>query len=202
MVLDVSANNGRINWQQVGNSQPKPAGVYVKMNEGYGFPDRSAADNARGAANAGIPWGPYHFATLNSSDVVKDANMEADYFVDSLMTLPKPSLPLVLDIETNKLGLHVDQVFLWIQTFFKRLESRGYHDYALYSYAPFLDENLPVNHTLGSVRLWLASYTASPAPKLPHGWSNYWLWQYSNRGQVSGITGNVDISKFPEHQNV
>ena len=194
MIIDISKYQGTCNWKQI-----KEAGVnkvFIKATEGVGSKNDLVKLQADGAKAAGLLIGYYHFASLNNKDEVGDAVQEVNYFTSVLETLPKNDLPLVLDIEKNLIGLSKDEVLAYIKAFFSQLETLGYKDYVLYSYTPFLDSNLPINHGLGNVRLWIAAYTDTL--KLPKGWTNYWLWQYSSKGQVLGIKGNVDLNREPK----
>ncbi len=193
--IDVSSNNGIIDWDAVKASTPALDFVYIKATEGVGYIDKKLSYNSKEAKRTDLKIGYYHFSTLNNFNTEIDAISEANYFISSIKEMPKSDLPLILDIETNKVGLSKEQVFSWIKSFFKQLETLGYKDYALYSYTPFLDGNLPTNHNLGTIKLWLAAYVSLEAPKLPHGWSNYWIWQYSSSGKINGIKNNVDLNK-------
>jgi GH25 family lysozyme M1 (1,4-beta-N-acetylmuramidase) len=45
--------------------------------------------------------------------------------------------------------------------------------------------------------LWIAYYNPDPRPVLPHGWPSYQIWQYTDKGRVSGITENTcDMDRF------
>lgn len=194
--IDVSHFNGQIDWPTVAQDQDISF-VFIKATQGTTYVDPMLSANASGAKNAGLKTGYYHFATLNSADVAADASAEASFFTATISKLPKPDLPLVLDIEANQDDLPPTAVLTWINSFFSGLQEHGYSDYALYSYTPFLNANLPSNHNLGSVRLWIAAYVNQPAPVLPAGWENYWIWQYSSSGNIAGISGNVDLDKTP-----
>lgn len=196
--IDTSHHNANIDWQAVVKDPQGVSFAYLKATEGTGYIDPKFYTNAQNAANSGLKIGFYHFATLNTDNVVNDANAEADYFMKIISTAPKTDLPLVLDIETNKAGLDKDEVLLWINTFFARIEKAGYKDPVLYSYAPFLNANLPPKHGLGTRRLWLAAYVDKQYPLLPNGWKDYWLWQYSAKGKVNGISTTVDLNKSPQ----
>ncbi len=193
--IDVSANNGKIEWDKVVQNATPINFVFIKTSEGVGYTDPTFKFNSLEAKRVGLKVGYYHFASLNTLNDIPDAKAEADYFISIIKTAPKFDLPLILDIETNKVGLDKAHVLEWINTFFNELKAAGYNDYALYSYTPFLDGNLPSNHSLGSIKLWLAAYTTAPAPKLPLGWNQYWIWQSSDKGNVFGIKGNVDTNK-------
>ena len=47
----------------------------------------------------------------------------------------------------------------------------------------------------GAYDLWLAYYTTGTIAKLPNGFADYQLWQYSKYGRVPGIAGNVDFNR-------
>lgn len=191
--IDVSHNNGVIDWSLVAKNATKVDFAYIKLSEGVGYQDPTFKFNSTQAKAYGIKTGYYHFASLNTTDDIADAKAEADYVISLLRAAPKADLPFVLDLETNKVGLDKEKVLEWIEAFFHEFRFQS-TDVMLYSYTPFLDSNLPTTHTLGAYPLWIAAYV-NGAPKLPHGWSNYRIWQYSSKGVVSGIKGNVDLNK-------
>ncbi len=196
MIIDISHHNGNIDWDTVKLNPINIEGVFIKSNQGSGSigEDPKLKYNSSHAKRVGIPLSYYHFATLNSLDAIKDATTEANYFIQLLKILPVPDMELVLDIEENKIGLSPEQVLVWINTFFNIMKKAGYTKLMLYSYAPFLNTNLPVSHNLAGYPLWIASY--STKFMVPRGWLNAKLWQYSCTGSVSGIKGNVDFSKI------
>lgn len=191
--IDVSHHQGNIDWIKVVNSSFKPELAIIKATQGVNYTDPKLLINANGAKVAGLKVGYYHFASLNDRDEVKDAKLEAQWFVKNIKQAPSNDVPLVLDIESNPSKLSRDEVSNWINTFFYELAQLGYTDYILYSYSPFLNENLPSNHTFGSIKLWVADYSAPLI--LPKGWNKCWLWQYSQTGKIQGITGAVDLNK-------
>ena len=190
--IDVSHFQGTVDWA-LAKSQIDFA--YIKCSEGQSAVDSMFMINAINANKSGVPIGYYHFATLNSEDVLNDARNEANFFVQNVKKVPAPNLPLVLDIELNKANLDKDEVLSWINTFFRELEVFGYKDSVLYSYTPFLNANLPRTHNLGNTRLWLAAYVNKQTPLLPNGWKDYWLWQYSAKGTIAGVKTSVDLNK-------
>lgn len=192
MIIDVSKWQGKVNWDTVRHENHEIEGVYIKASEGIGYRDPYLINNAVEATKSGFKVGFYHFATLNNTDVANDAREEAKYFLTVTKNLTV-EYPFVLDIERNDSKTPKDKVLLWVKTFFNELEVEGVKDYCLYSYTSFLNENLPANHGLGNVPLWIAAY--SDNYKVPNGWIKPWLWQYSQKGQIIGITGNVDLNK-------
>lgn len=191
--IDVSHNQGLIDWFKVKQDVSKPEGVYIKSSQGVGYKDPMFDTNSFMAHQNGLKVGYYHFASLNSHNVLQDSADEANYFASVIAKAPKPDLPLALDVETNDSQLASVEVLKWITNFIATLATKGYTDVVIYSYSSFLDQNLPHPHTLGSHKLWLAAYT--PKAVIPKGWANYWLWQYSQEGKVAGIKTAVDLSK-------
>ena len=191
MLIDVSHHNGNIDWSKVVKTVE---GVYIKTTQGIDYIDHMFLTNANGASATGLKVGYYHFASLNNSDVVTDAKKEAQWFMAAIKKAPKNTLPLVLDIEENKANIPSDKVLLWISTFFYELAQLGCTDYMLYSYSPFLNENLPKVHNLNTIKLWVADY--NPPLILPKAWKTAFMWQYSQTGKVDGIAGNVDLNKY------
>src|SRR4051812_9597232 len=99
--IDVSHNNGTINWAAVATNATRVDFAYIKASEGVGYTDPTFKVNAEGAKKAGIKIGYYHFASLNTLNDVPDAKAEADYFMSIIKTAPSVDLPYILDIETN-----------------------------------------------------------------------------------------------------
>lgn len=192
--IDVSHWQGNIDWAKVAQNVPKVDFAIIKTSTGIGSLDPRAVWNANGAKKNGIKVGYYHFCSLNDENELLDATNEAKWFMKVLKSLPTPDLPLVLDFENNPLvSLDKGELLTWIKTFFATLVANGYKDYILYSYKPFLDKYLPFTHGLGNIPLWIAQYR--PMLSLPNGWTKHWLWQYSDRGRIKGIAGDVDLNK-------
>lgn len=193
-IIDISRHQTVTDWKAVAAAVE---GIFIKATEGQGYVDPKFAKNAQAAQQLGIAKGFYHFASLNNTDnPAGDARAEAADFFNA--TKPySVQLPYVLDLETNKSHLTPAQVVEWVEAFFGKLAELGITDVVLYSYTPFLDGNLPANHRLGKYRLWEAAYVNKPKPVLPKGWTTYWLWQYSSKGSIPGIKGNVDLNRWP-----
>lgn len=194
--IDISHNNGIIDWTKVSHNTPKIDFTFIKASEGSNGADKKFIQNVTGASQNNIPWGAYHFATWNNKDAVSDAKQEAAFFINRLKEVPKPKLPVILDVETNQTNiiLNKDEVLKFIQVFFMEIASAGY-DYGLYLSKGFADAHLPEEHGLGIIKIWLAQYNNNPYPKLPNGWKKYWIWQYTDQGKVNGIITNCDLNR-------
>lgn len=194
--IDVSHWNGKIDWKTVatGNT-PKVDFVYIKSSSFASGMDEKALFNATEAKKNGVKIGYYHYCSLNDENEEEDAKAEANWFINVLKKLPPSDLPLVLDLEDPKklLSLDPSEVLTWVKTFFATLAKNGYNDYVLYSFMPYLNANLPKNHGLGNIRLWIAQYRQKLT--LPNGWASSWMWQFSDSGSIKGIAGKTDLNK-------
>lgn len=191
--IDVSHNQGVIDWAKVKADTFQPTFAYIKATQGIGYTDPMVVTNANSAKGVGMQIGYYHFASLNSHNVLQDSADEANAFATEIAKLPHADLPPVLDVETNESKLSPAEVEKWISNFISVMATKGWGDIVIYSYGPFLDVNLPSTHTFGTKKLWLADYGKNLV--LPKGWSKYWMWQYSQFGKISGVKTNIDLNK-------
>ena len=182
--IDVSHWQGSIDWNKVKNAKYEFA--FIKCSEGISWVDPKFKQNQDQARKAGVLCGFYHFA--NQNDPIK----EAEWFMKSVGELQSGEL-LALDAET---GQSPD----WCKKFLDRVsELAGFKPLL---YAPVGnggDWSKVYNANYG---LWIARYASSkvyipyylsPAPKIAV-WPFYAIWQYSSKGSVSGIAGNVDVN--------
>ncbi len=204
--IDISHHNGVIDFDKLkaggiknasGNILPVEF-AFIKVTEGVTGRDKRAGFNSAELYRVGIPWGPYHFCTLNRKDEVADATEEAQWVAKRLQDMPPYQMPLALDVELEDKVVKLDdqEVENWIRAFFAEIERQGHGDYILYSYSPFLREHLPQNHGLSHIRLWAARY-GGKFPDPVQGWGQkFWAHQYSASGQVSGISTPTDLNRI------
>ncbi len=65
----------------------------------------------------------------------------------------------------------------------------------VYTYTSFANNNL--DNRLGVYPLWIAEYGVK-APKDNRVWSSWIGFQYSDKGNVAGVSGNCDMNEFKE----
>jgi len=193
LLIDTSKWNGNIDWNKVKADPQKIKGVIIKASEGSTYRHPTVFKQADGATAAGLPVGYYHFATWNSEDEVKDAADEARFFLSVVKGAKPPTLPLVLDIESNNPIPYTKQEMIdYVSSFVKVIKDAGY-SVAIYASPGFLNSYLPANHPFIDIPLWVADFTGAinPVPA----WEKIWLHQYSEKGKVQGITTNVDMNR-------
>ena len=91
--IDVSHNNGTINWSQISVNK---VFAWAKATEGYTFNDPNFSTNMVNGSNAGVVMGAYHFARPDNNTAVDEAN----HFVSIAGSyIGTGFLPPVLDLE-------------------------------------------------------------------------------------------------------
>ena len=194
--VDVSVYQGDVNWNAV-----KSSGVdfaIVKATQGravssnaYLFTDRQFANNITNAHQAGVKCGVYHYLTAKT---VKEAQTEADHFLETIRPYRnKITLYAAVDVEEKKYlpknKTLLTQIVDALITFcFSYVQADGYKP-IVYTNPDFLSHYL---NDITKWDLWLALWRDKS--KVPTEYKNMKVWQYSDKGRVSGISGNVDVN--------
>lgn len=182
--IDVSHWQGGIDWKKVASSGVEFA--IMKASEATGFVDSRLSYNKKEARKNGILCGFYHFARGGN---VKD---EVEHFLDTVGDLREGEL-LVLDWEIQ----HTNTVN-WCLEFLQRVEEEVGFKPIIYLNKATLrawDWSSVVENDNG---LWIASYSLNTGYKGVRpgafDWAFWMMWQYTSRGRVPGIVGNVDLN--------
>lgn len=189
--IDVSKWNGDIDWDKV-----KEDGVeFVMIRCGYRgttmgslIEDPNFLVNIRGAKAAGLDVGVYFFTqAINEVEAVEEASM-----VIALCEGYELDYPVMIDSEGAGGNGRADSLDVETRTkvckaFCETIENAGY-EAGVYASRSWYNANLEVNK-LEKYRIWLAEYRSTPL------YSGYYdMWQYTSKGKVDGIEGNVDLN--------
>lgn len=175
--IDVSANNGTVNWPQVAASGI--SWVAVKVSEGSGWVDPMGAANLVGAKAAGLTAIPYGFSR---QDLGTNPEDEAAFLLAHSGDAPL----VVLDMEMPEAD--GPDLSWWALTFLNHVQDAGKAIY-LYSYPYYIQTRLQ-DPKLAAFGLWLATY--APSFVVPKPWASVAMWQNADNGVVPGIGGQVD----------
>ncbi|GGA27828.1 glycoside hydrolase family 25 protein [Paenibacillus physcomitrellae] len=188
--IDVSHHNGTVNWQRVAASGY--SFVFVKASEGTTYKDPTFETNVRGARQAGLLVGAYHF--LNAKDRETAINEAANFAAAMSVVGGAASLdlPPVLDYETNPSGISQSELNAVAKAFLTEIERITARKPILYTGNDFAQN---FNTPMGAYDLWVARYNTQPPWNVP-AWSAWTFWQYSQKGSVPGISGAVDLNVF------
>ena len=96
--------------------------------------------------------------------------------------------------EAGRLGPQALQA--WTRTFLSTVEQLSGRTPIVYTYYYFWQHQMGGSTAFTRYPLWIAAYQAKAPTKLPGGWTQWTLWQYTDRGRVPGVNGIVDLSVF------
>ena len=189
MGIDISKHNGNIDWNAVKNSGVQ----YVILRCGYRgsasgvlVEDQKFKKNIQGATAAGLKVGIYFFSqAVNEVEAVEEASMTL-----SLIKNYRITYPVYIDVESangRADGISKAARTSVINAFCQTIRNSGYTP-GLYANKNWLTEKINTG-ALGGCKIWLAQYVAAPT----YG-GRYEMWQYSSRGSIAGIKGNVDLN--------
>lgn len=182
--IDVSHWQGNIDWNKV-----KKAGIEFAIIKAGGsdagfYTDSKWEANYKGAKAAGIPIGAYYFV---GKDCVTAAAGKAD--AERFLKILKGKqleYPVYMDNEAQPASAKVGITEATI-AFCETMESAGYfvgiYGSAVSGFKERMDDTklTPYAH-------WVAQYASKCSYK-----GKYGIWQYSSKGSVDGISGNVDL---------
>lgn len=191
--IDVSAFQGKIDWKKV-----KASGIdfaiirlgYRGYESGKLVEDEYAKANLKGAREAGLKIGAYFFSqALN----INETDEEIRYML-KILGDTKLDMPIVLDWEipadtarTRKMDA---RTLTDIQRHFcGQMRDRGYQPMIYFNW--YQSEHLYVLSELEEYPFWLALYQ----DRMTYPWKIE-MWQYSDKGRVPGIQGNVDLNVY------
>lgn len=187
--IDVSKWNGSIDWNAVKNSGVSYVIIrcgYRGSSQGSLVEDPKYRTNIQGATAAGLKVGVYFFTqAVNEIEAVEEASM-----VLSLVSGYKLSYPIFLDVESS--GGRADGISKETRTavcraFCQTIKNSGYTA-GVYANKTWFTNYIDAGQ-LGAYRIWLAQYASKPTYT-----GRYDIWQYSSKGKVGGISGNVDMN--------
>lgn len=179
--IDVSTFQGNIDWARV-----KKDGVqFAMLRGGFGRyeTDEQFEKNYEGAKAAGVPVGVYHYTY---ADTVDKAVQEADFCI-SYLKGKQLEYPIAFDIEDASISNLTKALLTEIVTAFcDRVEKAGYYVVVYASKSWFTSK---LNKTkLTRFDKWVAQWSEECTYTDAYG-----LWQYSNSGNIKGISGRVDL---------
>ena len=197
-VIDVSAWQNTIDWQAVKNAGVEGAIIRLSYGWGNGF-DAQAKRNISECKRLGIPFGVYVFSYAESAaDGASEGADVVNLLRQAGVNPGDLSYPVFYDLEnwtyTGHRSPTSPSVYDGIvNSWYGKLQAAGYNNLSVYSYTSYLNSALNSSNIHGKTR-WVAQYgstmqyTAFP--------TNDRGWQYTSSGQISGITGNVDLNAF------
>lgn len=190
--IDVSRYQDKIDWEKVASDEVEYAFIRLGIRgytEGEIMEDETFQDNIRGALGNDIDVGVYFFTQAMS---VEEAEEEAEFVIESIAPY-KVTYPVVLDVEavtsTRARGndLTAAERTKYCAAFCEKIREAGYTPMIYGNLKTFM---LLLNmEELEAYEKWFAYYDESYY--FPY---DFKIWQYTNKGRVDGIKGDVDLN--------
>lgn len=184
--IDVSEYQGNILWDSVRNIESTFSiqFVIVRSTAGKNRVDAKFHQNWKAAKKQKIIRGAYHYYRPNENSLE-----QAELFIKTVK-LKKGDLPPILDIEKLPKNQSIDSLKVGLKRWLKRVEKHYGEKPIIYSgesyYNDFLEEEF------AEYNFWIANYNF-----FVESIKDEWLmWQFTEKGTVTGIKGNVDVNIF------
>lgn len=185
--IDLSKHNGSIDFARV-----KASGKvdFAILRAGYGKTasqkDPQFETYYRCAKSVGIPVGSYWYSYAMSAE---EAKQEAAACIECIKG-KQFDYPIYFDVEEKaQLALGKDKVTAIVSAFCSALENAGYFVGIYMSASPL--STLIRADIAKRYAIWVAHYGVTK----PSYSGKYGMWQHSDNGTVSGISGKVDLDE-------
>ncbi len=187
--IDVSHYQGNIDWHRLKTNALADGTplrfVFIKGTEGSTQLDTNFKQNFKSAREYGFIRGVYHFWGNKSS-----ARQQAYHFLDEVK-LEDGDLPPVLDIEYIPEGTKIEDFQRNVLTWLHVVEDRYHVKPIIYTYHKFKQQYLSAP-VFDDYPYWIAHYYVEKIA-----YRGQWkFWQYTDAGQLPGITGAVDLNVY------
>lgn len=186
--IDVSHHNPILNWDNV--MEQGISFAYMKATEGNSHIDRNYRFNYELARKSNIKVGSYHFYTFALS-----GREQARHFLRIAQFNTGDLFPAI-DVEhspANPYSKDAKYVEMVIQEL-KVLENELYQHFGIHPviytnrdcYKLYIKGNFPEN------LIWMCDLHREPSKDM----ENWRIWQFSHKGEIPGIDGNVDLNYY------
>lgn len=190
-VIDVSYHQGKINWDMLSNSN-MIYGVILRIGY-YNTMDKLFIHNLNELKRLNISYGIYLYSYATT---VSGAKKEADFVSKAIKDYNvEPTLGIFYDLEgwkTKKASSNTITKGMYdriANTFVNNIKSNVGDKYKIGVYSGRWYAMNRFGALAKSYVNWVAEYNKTCKYD-----GNYFMWQYTSKGKVPGINGNVDIS--------
>ncbi|TDR22980.1 glycoside hydrolase family 25 protein [Flavobacterium cheniae] len=189
--FDVSEYQSEIDWEQTYHIDEsfELSFVFIRATAGKNKTDKRFKENWKASKERELIRGAYHYYRPNENSIA-----QAENFIKNVK-LEKGDLPPVLDIEKLPKSQSIDSLKVGLRRWLKKVEKHYKVKPIIYSgesyYTDFLKKEF------SDYPLWIANYNF---------WRNHleddWLfWQFTEKAQIQGIEGMVDVNVFNGNKN-
>ena len=186
--IDVSCWQGNINWSEVADAKDF---AIIRCTSGRSNAlDSKYPANIKGATEQGLPVGVYRYGYATT---VAAARAEAAAVLDAIDGYDMPC-GVWYDVEwSGQRSLPRATLTAIIKAFCEAVSTAGYQA-GIYCNQDWYDNVLDTG-ALAEYPFWVARYGSNDGQMhtKPDIDGTLWGWQYTSKGKVSGISGNVDL---------
>lgn len=192
--IDISAWQGNIDWDQVKNCIEA---IIIRAGYGKNNIDQKWAPNAEAVRDSSLDVGAYWFSYAYTADM---AYMEGCYAANAVKNkFGDRQIPIAFDLEYDsvayaaKKGVKIGraEATLFAIRFLTAVKEFGYRP-MLYTNIDYIRNYFDlgvIRAAIPDLLLWVACWGSEPKDY------NMAVWQYSSKGSVAGIIGNVDMDE-------
>lgn len=184
--IDVSKWQGNIDWAQASSAVSFAIiRCGFRGSSGNIAVDPKFAQNIQGAKAHGVRVGVYFYSiAMNEAQAVEEASLA----VQQVSQYGGVSLPIYIDMEDSRQkSLSTAERDAIVMAFCRTVQNSGY------SAGVYANKNWLTNYltpsSYGGISIWVAQYNTQCTYK-----GRYDIWQYSSKGSIPGISGNVDLN--------
>lgn len=199
-IIDVSEWQGVIDWPSVIADDVTLS--IIRVQHGSAHQDLKYMENLQKCISAGGKYAVYaYFAATSTSDAQQEAR---DFYNRTQQVVADKQQPIfyAIDVESIEMSGDVTQMRAGVEAYMSQLNALGVPDNKIVLYiANHLYDKFNLNVARPGA-IWIPSYgqndgTLANSLKPTH---PYDLHQYTSKGSVNGITGNVDMSAEPSER--
>lgn len=177
--IDISHHNKVYDWKKISSNSYF---CIIKATEGYTFRDPKFKSYWKSTEKHKIVRGAYHFFSPDVSAEKQFKNYS------NVVKLKKGDIPPVLDVEVE--GINIDEVNKWLRLAEKHYGVKPIIYCGVYYYNTFMKDKIDTSYPI-----WIADaqiYESESICKT----HDCFIWQYSDKGRVEGIYGDVDLDRL------
>jgi len=184
--VDVSEYQGKILWDSVAliNERFPVDFIFIRATMGVSGKDKKFVNNWKSVQQISRLRGAYHYFRSNENSI-----RQADNFIRTVKLQPG-DMPPVLDIEERPRSQPMDSLRVGLKRWLDRVERHYKIRPIVYSgdsyFTDFLEKEFK------DYTLWIANYNFWVEKPKDH-WD---FWQFSEKGNVKGIRGFVDLNMY------
>ena len=201
--IDVSSHNGTIDWSAVAASGVKFA--WIKVTEGTTHTNPGYEGKFRGARDAGLVVGGYHFSRPDTNiNMQDDVYNEAQNYLNAMAHVGikcgdlVPALDLEAGVKTDD-AYNAEWALKWLSFVQCAVRARPIVYTAKWAWNLYLRKADSQDlKTLCDYPVWWASYKNGASRVEPStatiGWDSWDVWQWSGSSKVPGVRGKCDTN--------